>query len=48
MLTHDSLRLQTNRAVTESSALCAACYDTNMLGHNLFTSASLKTFGNVD
>jgi hypothetical protein len=35
MLTHDGWRLQTNRAVTQSSALGTASYDTNVLGHNL-------------
>jgi hypothetical protein len=35
MLTHESQCLQTNRAITESSALCTTCYDTNMLSHIL-------------
>jgi hypothetical protein len=38
MLTHDGRRLQTNRAVTEGSALGATGYDANMLGHCVFTS----------
>src|SRR5436853_973134 len=47
MLTHDGLRLQTNRAVTQGSALGATSYDANVLGHCIFASASLKTFGNI-
>jgi hypothetical protein len=33
VLTHDGRRLQTNRAVTQGSALGATSYDANVLGH---------------
>ncbi len=44
MLTYEGLRLQTDRAVTQRSALGATSYDANVFSHSIFASASLRTF----